>query len=74
LSAQHPALTRGLIEDVLVIAVDREAQTDQGRPKSTLELTLEIKAADVERFEHARQLGAISLALRPRRWQHADTQ
>lgn len=65
LSAQHPALTRGLIEDVLVIAVDREAQTDQGRPKSTSVLTLEIKAADVERFEHARQLGAISLALRP---------
>jgi Flp pilus assembly protein CpaB len=64
LAAQNPALTRSLIEDFSVLAVDREAQAEQGRPKSSSVLTLEIKAADLERFEHARQTGSISLALR----------
>ena len=64
LAAQNPALTRSLIDDVVVLAVDREAQADQGRPKASSVLTLEIKAADLERFEHARQTGSISLALR----------
>lgn len=61
---QGPAITRSLIDDVLVIAVDREAQTEQGRPKSSSVVTLEVKANDVERIEHTRQVGSISLALR----------
>ena len=64
LSAHSPAKTRSLIQDVLVLAVDREAQSDQGRPRASSVVTLEIKAEDQERFEHARQLGAMSLSLR----------
>jgi pilus assembly protein CpaB len=64
LSTHSPAKTRSLIQDVLVLAVDREGQSDQGRPKASSIVTLEIKAEDQERFEHARQLGAVSLSLR----------
>lgn len=64
LGRQNPALTRTLIEDVPVIAVDREAQGEQGRPKSSSVVTLEVRAADVERIEHARQVGSVSLVLR----------
>lgn len=64
LSTHSPAKTRSLIQDVLVLAVDREAQNDQGRPRASSIVTLEIKAEDQERFEHARQLGAMSLSLR----------
>jgi len=64
LGRQQAALTRTLIEDVLVMAVDREAQSENGRPKSSSVVTLELLASDIERLEHARQIGSVSLVLR----------
>lgn len=64
LARNEEAVSFTVLQDLLVLAVDREASAEQAKPRQTAVVTLELAPQDAERLEHARNAGTVSLILR----------
>ena len=64
LARSEEAISLTVLQDLLVLAVDREASPEQARPRQAAVITLEVAPQEAERLEHARSAGTISLILR----------
>lgn len=58
------AISKTVLEHVLVLAVAQEAGRDDTKPKVVNAVTLELSLADSEKLDLARSIGTLSLALR----------
>lgn len=58
------AISKTVLEHVLVLAVAQEASRDDTKPKVVNAVTLELSLADSEKLDLARSIGSLSLALR----------
>jgi pilus assembly protein CpaB len=64
LARTEEAVSLTVLQDLLVLAVDRDAGAEQAKPRQTAVVTLELTPQDAERLEHARNAGTVSLILR----------
>lgn len=64
LARSEEAVSLTVLQDLAVLAVDREASTEQAKPRQTAVVTLAVTPLEAERLEHARSAGTISLVLR----------
>jgi pilus assembly protein CpaB len=64
LARTEEAVSLTVLQDLLVLAVDRDASAEQAKPRQTAVVTLELTPQDAERLEHARNAGTVSLILR----------
>jgi len=64
LARNEEAVSLTVLQDLLVLAVDRDASAEQAKPRQTAVVTLELTPQDAERLEHARNAGTVSLILR----------
>jgi pilus assembly protein CpaB len=58
------AISRIVLERILVLAVAQESDRDASRPKVVSAVTLEVTPAQAERLDLARGVGSLSLVLR----------
>jgi pilus assembly protein CpaB len=63
-NVQGKAISKTVLERVLVLAVAQEAGRDDTKPKVVSAVTLELSPRDAEKLDLARSVGTLSLVLR----------
>jgi pilus assembly protein CpaB len=63
-NVQGKAISKTVLERVLVLAVAQEAGRDDTKPKVVSAVTLELSPQDAEKLDLARSVGTLSLVLR----------
>jgi pilus assembly protein CpaB len=63
-SASEPALSKIVLERILVLAVAQEVARDDTKPRVVNAVTLEVTPDQAERLDLARSVGTLSLVLR----------
>jgi pilus assembly protein CpaB len=64
LTARTPAISKIVLERILVLAVAQEANRDDNKPRVVNAVTLELTPDQVEKLDLARSIGSLSLVLR----------
>jgi pilus assembly protein CpaB len=59
-----PAISKIVLERILVLAIDKEANRDDTKPRVVNAVTLELTPDQVEKLDLARSIGSLSLVLR----------
>lgn len=62
--AQDKAISKIVLERILVLAVAQEANRDETKPKVVNAVTLEVTPEEAEKLDLARSVGTLSLVLR----------
>ena len=62
--ASQPAISKIVLERILVLAVAQESNRDDSKPRVVNAVTLELAPGDVEKLDLARSIGSLSLVLR----------
>jgi pilus assembly protein CpaB len=68
---QEKAVSKIVLEQILVLAVAQEASRDETKPKVVSAVTLELSPEQAERLDLARSVGSLSLVLRNQMDKHA---
>lgn len=64
LDSKNKAVSKIVLQRILVLAVAQEANRDETKPKVVSAVTLEVTPEEAEKIDLARSIGALSLVLR----------